>query len=168
MAQQSAQRTLFNPFRGTVYLTRGGYGHIFLLPDTTIAVKIAHRIVNGSAGEEARAAESLEILRRERAVYEALSAKRSHPNIVHYFLSTDMAIFLKFEPDNLERRLSRRMESPIPEEQEFRWIKEIASAAAWLESLDYFHGDLRPENILLDKTEHVKICDFGTDPEAGK
>lgn len=130
MAQQSAQRKLFNPFRGTIYLNRGGYGHIFLLPGTTIAVKIAHRIINGSAAEEARAAESLEILRRERAVYEALGAKPSHPNIVQYFLSTDMAIFLKFEPGNLERRLNRRMASPISEELQLCWIKGIASAAA--------------------------------------
>jgi serine/threonine protein kinase len=73
----------------------------------------------------------------------------------------DIAIFMKFEPDTLERRLSRRFETPIPEARQFRWIKEIASAASWLESLDYFHGDLRLENILLDETEHVKVCDFG-------
>ncbi|KAK3290798.1 kinase-like domain-containing protein [Chaetomium fimeti] len=159
--RQSAQRKLFNPFRGTVYLNRGGYGHIFRLADTGIVVKIAHRIVNSTASEEARAAENQEILRRERTLYEALANNPPHPNVVQYFLSTDIAIFMKFEPDNLERRLSRRFAAPIPEERQFRWIKEIASATSWLESIDYFHGDLRPENILLDETEHVKICDFG-------
>jgi serine/threonine protein kinase len=161
MAQKPGQRKLFNPFRGTVYLNRGGYGHIFRLPDTAIVVKIAHRIVNGTAGEETRVAENLEILRRESSLYGALATKPPHPNIVEYFLSTDIAIFMKFEPDNLERRLSRREATPIPEERQSRWIKEIVSAASWLETLDYFHGDLRPENILLDETEHVKLCDFG-------
>ncbi|GAB1312368.1 EKC/KEOPS complex subunit BUD32 [Madurella fahalii] len=78
-----------------------------------------------------------------------------------YFLSTDIAIFMKFEPDTLERRLSRRFATPIPEERQFYWIREIASATSWLESFDYFHGDLRPENILLDEAEHVKVWDFG-------
>ncbi|KAJ9143288.1 Kinase-like protein [Coniochaeta hoffmannii] len=167
MAQHPARRKLFNPFRGTVYLNRGGYGHIFRVADTAIVVKIAHRIINGTTGEEARAAENMEILRRERALYEALAAKPPHPNIVHYFLSTDIAIFMKFEPDTLERRLSCRFATPIPEERQFRWIKEIASAASWLERLDYFHGDLRPENILLDETEHVKLCDFGRAQKRG-
>lgn len=56
---------------------------------------------------------------------------------------------MKFVPDTLERRLSRRFETPISEGRQFRWAQEIASAASWLETLDYFHGDLRPENILL-------------------
>lgn len=147
MTPRSKQRKLFNPFRGTVYHNRGGYGHIFRVPETAIVVKIAHRVVNSTAREEARAAENLEILRRERVVYEALATKSPHPNIVHYFLSTDIAIFLKFEPDNLERRLSRHLETPISEEWQFCWIQEIASAATWLETLDYFHGDLRQKTF---------------------
>jgi serine/threonine protein kinase len=166
VAQESGQSKLLNPFRGTVYLNHGGYGHIFRLPDTALVVKIAHRIVNGTAGEETRAAENLEILQRESAVYDAQATKPPHPIIVEYFLSTDIAIFMKFEPDNL-KRLSRRSANPIPEERQFRWITQIASAASWLDTLDYFHGDLRPENILLDEAEHVKVCDFGRAQKRG-
>jgi serine/threonine protein kinase len=121
-------------------------------------VRIAHCILNGDKSEEARAAESLEILRQERALYEALATKPQHPNIVQCFLSTDIAIFMKFEPDNLERRLNRRLVTPISQEQQFHWAKEI---------LDYFHGDLRSENILLDEAEHVKVCDFGRAQKRG-
>jgi len=165
MAQN--RRTLYNPFLGVEYLDRGGYAHIFRLPSTEIVLKLSHRIVNGTAAEDKRAAESLEILRSERSVYDALKAYPTHPNIVQCFLSTDIAIFLKFEPDTLWKRLDRRADDPISDEQQFRWIREIASAATWLESLDYFHGDLRPENILLDATEHVKLCDFGRTSKRG-
>lgn len=82
-------------------------------------------------------------------------------------MSTYIAIFMKFEPNTLERRLSRRFATPILEKRQFCWIKEIASAASWLESLDYFHGDLRPENILLGEIEHVKVCDFGRAQKRG-
>ncbi|KAL2131888.1 hypothetical protein VTI74DRAFT_4473 [Chaetomium olivicolor] len=167
MARNSAQRKLFNPFYGVLYLNRGGYGHILRLADTPIVLKISHRIVNGTAANEARAAENLEILRRERALYEALAITPPHPNIVQYFLSTDIAIFMKFEPETLERRLSCQLATSLPAERQFRWIKKIASAASWLERLDYFHGDLRLESILLDETEQVKICDFGRPKKRG-
>ena len=109
----------------------------------------------------------MEILRGERNVYDVLRARPAHPNIVQYFLSTDVALFLKFEPDTLWKRLGRRADSPVPDEQQLRRVLEIASAAAWLERLDYFHGDLRPENILLDAAEHVKVCDFGRTAKGG-
>lgn len=127
MAKTSTERKLYNPFRGTIYLNRGGYGHIFQLADTAIVVKIAHRILNGVTAKKARAAENLEILRQERALYEALATKPQHPNIVLHFLSTDIAIFKNLKPDTLERRLSRRFAALIPEKQQLCWIKEIAT-----------------------------------------
>jgi hypothetical protein len=30
----------------------------------------------------------------------------------------------------------------------------------WLQSLDYFHGDLRPETILLDESEYLGILSY--------
>jgi hypothetical protein len=41
-----------------------------------------------------------------------------------------------------------------------RWIMELSSAAAWLESLGYVHTDIRPPNLLLDGQEHLKLTDF--------
>ncbi|KAH8912340.1 hypothetical protein BR93DRAFT_922306 [Coniochaeta sp. PMI_546] len=74
---------------------------------------------------------------------------------------------MKFEPETPETRLDRGLAVPIPEQRQFRWVQEIASATSWLESLDYFHGDLRPDNILLDTGEHVKLCDFGRASKRG-
>jgi serine/threonine protein kinase len=31
------------------------------------------------------------------------------------------------------------------------WMKDLAQGVAFLESLNFAHGDLRPENILLDR-----------------
>jgi hypothetical protein len=52
-----------------------------------------------------------------------------------------------------------------------RWMNDLAQAVAFLESLNLAHGDLRPENILLDRNR-LKLSDFdctakiGTDFEA--
>jgi serine/threonine protein kinase len=41
-----------------------------------------------------------------------------------------------------------------------RWLMELCNADAWLESLGYVHGDIRPPNLLLDSQEHLKLADF--------
>lgn len=40
-------------------------------------------------------------------------------------------------------------------------IAEIILALEYLHNEDISHRDLKPDNILLDKDYHVKICDFG-------
>jgi len=167
MTRQTTKRRLYNPFRGAEYLGHGGHGHIFRLPDTAIAVKIPHRILNGTSVEDARAAENLELVSKERSVIDTLATRPPHPNVVHYFMSTNFAIFMRLEPETLEQRLSRRSVDPIPEQRQFRWIREIVSASSWLGTFNYFHGDLRPENILLDEAEHAKLCDFGRTQKRG-
>ena len=137
-----------------------GYGHIFRLAETAIVVKIAHRIVNGSADDDARAAESLEILRRERALYERLATKPQHPNIAEYFLSTDVAIFIKFEPETLERRLSRRSAAPIPDDGNSAGSRRSQAPRPGSRALVTSMATCG-RKFLLDQTQHVKICDFG-------
>ena len=39
-------------------------------------------------------------------------------------------------------------------------MAELTDAIAWLESLGYVHGDIRPPNLLLDGNDHLKIIDF--------
>lgn len=46
------------------------------------------------------------------------------------------------------------------------WMKNIAEAAAFLETFNLAHGDLRPENILLDR-DRLKLSDFDCTAEIG-
>lgn len=46
------------------------------------------------------------------------------------------------------------------------WMNELAQAVAFLESLNLGHGDLRPENILLDR-DRLKLSDFDCAAEFG-
>lgn len=46
------------------------------------------------------------------------------------------------------------------------WINDIAQAVAFFESLNLAHGDLRPENILLDR-DRLKLSDFDCTAEIG-
>ncbi|KAM3516464.1 hypothetical protein NHJ13051_009889 [Beauveria bassiana] len=48
-----------------------------------------------------------------------------------------------------------------------QWATELAGAIAWLESLGVAHGDLRPDNILLDRHDHIKLADFDSVAKMG-
>ncbi|CZT13963.1 uncharacterized protein RAG0_17648 [Rhynchosporium agropyri] len=48
-----------------------------------------------------------------------------------------------------------------------QWIMELSSAVAWLESLGYAHTDIRPENLILDGKDHLKLTDFDTMEKIG-
>lgn len=46
------------------------------------------------------------------------------------------------------------------------WMNDLAQAVAFLESLNLIHGDIRPENILLDR-DQLKLSDFDWVAETG-
>lgn len=53
---------------------------------------------------------------------------------------------------------------PLPLRKE--WMNDLAQAVAFLETLNLAHGDLRPENILLDRNRQ-KLSDFDCTAEIG-
>ena len=57
----------------------------------------------------------------------------------------------------LNERLTRRSS----EEINFKWIRQMAAALAFLHSRRIVHRDLKADNVLLTATEDVKLADFG-------
>mgnify|MGYP002718608218 FL=1 len=53
---------------------------------------------------------------------------------------------------------------PLPLRKE--WMNDLAQAVAFLESLNLAHGDLRPENVLLDR-DRLKLSDFDCTAKIG-
>jgi serine/threonine protein kinase len=89
------------------------------------------------------------------------------------FLHFDSGNFLEYIPGfSLSERLQRHqirdpkstrvlsIQSLEPLSLRKTWMKALAEGIAWLESLGLAHGDLKPENVLVDKQDHVKIADF--------
>lgn len=159
------------PFKGYgskryEFIAVGGTGCIFSI-SANIVVKAALQFENPTDGHKHLAKCALEDFEYEKEVCKQLWTE-SHPNIVQGFLCTPNAIFMQRMSETLGARLAQQKERPISERLHHRWFKQIASATVWLEKLDYFHGDLRPPNILLDADDHVKLCDFGNATKRGQ
>lgn len=154
----------------------GGAISWVLMVDTRIVVKIPRE-------------PNLKGFAHEIKMYDILEAVTPCPDLMQSFLRHENGNFLPFASGgslaqrieaNLIRERKPHMVGKIrtpdrvlqilqtePKELVERWTMELSSAAAWLESLGFAHGDLRPENILLFDDDHLKLTDFDWMTEIG-
>ncbi|KZF20317.1 kinase-like protein [Xylona heveae TC161] len=124
-------------------------------------------------------------LAREKNVYmDIAKASRWHPNlhILQPCLCVPEGIFMPPMKCNLRKRLlaargekdeyfppiKLENQPPITSDKKARWVKQLIGALAWLESIGYAHGDLRPPNILLNHDDNVVLADFGSSARLGE
>ncbi|CAG8296044.1 unnamed protein product [Penicillium salamii] len=87
-----------------------------------------------------------------------------HPHIARLYevVVTESLVWLVLEycpGDELYNYLLRH--GPLPAEKVKRIFTQLVGAVAYVHSKSCVHRDLKLENILLDKQENVKLCDFG-------
>jgi atypical protein kinase C zeta type len=109
----------------------------------------------------------------ENRVFDKLDCHLYCPHLVYSFVRLRNINFMQLIPGgNLEMRLRARQRRHSATGQVLevdaiearpliqRWMKELTSAGAWLESHGLAHGDIRPSNLLLDAGDHLKLADF--------
>ncbi|RDW63241.1 Serine protein kinase [Aspergillus mulundensis] len=154
-------------FPGVHWVWRGGMSYVYEV-HPLIVVKVPR------PGEDKK-----DRFREEVKIYELLSRHPPCPFLVHCFLYSEDGIFLEYMRDislayckqfnmvrDPETRVvtSVRYMEPLPLRK--RWMNDLAQGVAFLESLNLAHGDLRAENILLDR-DRLKIADFDYTAEFG-
>ncbi|ODH45060.1 CAMK/CAMKL/MARK protein kinase [Paracoccidioides brasiliensis] len=87
-----------------------------------------------------------------------------HPHIARLYevIVTEKLVWLALEycpGDELYNYLIRN--GPMPLEKVQRIFAQLVGAVSYVHSKSCVHRDLKLENILLDKHENVKLCDFG-------
>lgn len=115
---------------------------------------------------------------RENAIYDELEQHQPSPYVLQSILRRPLVNFLPAMKASLEQQIKSnrgQLLSPAdigipcaePPLMAKRWVTELAGAVAWLESLGYAHGDLRPPNILVTETDHIKLADFDSVSKIG-
>lgn len=57
--------------------------------------------------------------------------------------------------------LRQRLRSPVEEtDLENQWMLGIAEGLQFLHAQGVLHGDVRCQNILIDRSQQAKLCDF--------
>lgn len=54
-----------------------------------------------------------------------------------------------------------KSKGPLSEESSCRFFLQLCAAVQYLHSLNVTHRDLKCENLLLDRNNNIKVCDFG-------
>jgi serine/threonine protein kinase len=146
------------PLSAYRFLSLGATGWVYQIDDD-IVLKYAR-------------AERSEAFARESKTYDIFEKHNPCPYVVQSFLRLPNANFLAFlSGGSLEKRL--RANQRRNERNEFlgvlktepiqtieRWVMDLCGAVAWIESLGLVHGDLRPDNLLIDGVDHLKLVDF--------
>lgn len=63
------------------------------------------------------------------------------------------------EGETLRDLVTRR--GPLPEKEAIRIFRELCDAVSYIHRQGFIHGNLHPENILIDKAGHARVTDHG-------
>jgi serine/threonine-protein kinase len=145
-------------------LGKGTYGQVFYAedikfePPRTVAVKLLHpQFLSDN--------QSREDVRREASVL----ARFHHPNILRvsdFEISSEMAYIVTdfAEGGSLANKIKPEAGAPpvpLPLNEVIYYLEQIASALDEAHNLGLIHRDIKPLNILLDRSGRPLLADFG-------
>nr|XP_001399085.2 protein kinase [Aspergillus niger CBS 513.88] len=143
-------RTVGNYTLGRL-IGKGSFGKVYLA---------SHKLTNGSKVVLKSSSKEDRNLAREIHHHRQFL----HPHIARLYevIVTEKLVWLVLEycpGDELYNYLLRH--GPLPVDKVKRIFTQLVGAVAYVHSKSCVHRDLKLENILLDKHENVKLCDFG-------
>ncbi|HET8570241.1 MAG TPA: serine/threonine-protein kinase [Candidatus Limnocylindria bacterium] len=138
-------------------LGSGGSSQVYLAHDSQLGREVAIKVLDDSASAQ-------EDLKRLFAKEGRALAQLSHPNIVavHDVGEVDGRPYIvmeRVEAASLKQRIERT--GPLPVGDAIRLAVEVAAGLEAAHARGIIHADLKPSNVLLDRDDHAKICDFG-------
>jgi protein kinase-like protein len=155
--QRRLQQALGQEFTVGPMLGQGGFAAVFRARDNALNRDVAVKVLDVELAPSAVAAERF--LREAQTV-----ARLEHPHIVPiYKVGRQEAIFYIImrciDGPSLGQLLETQKRLPVGDAA--RIARQVADALAYAHSREIVHRDIKPDNILLDKSGHVLVTDFG-------
>jgi len=155
--QKRLQQALGPEFTVGPLLGQGGFAAVFRAHDNTLNRDVAVKVLDVELAPSHNVA--------ERFLHEAQTVARlEHPHIVPiYKVGRQKEIFYIImrciDGPSLSQLLDTQKKLSIGDAA--RISRQVADALAYAHSHDIVHRDIKPDNILLDKSGHVLVTDFG-------
>jgi len=155
--QKRLQQALGQEFTVGPLLGQGGFAAVFRARDNVLNRDVAVKVLDVERAPEAVVA--------ERFIREAQTVARlEHPHIVPiYKVGRQEEIFyliMRFiDGPSLGQFLDSQKRLEIGDAA--RIARQVADALAYAHTHEIVHRDIKPDNILLDRSGHVLVTDFG-------
>ena len=148
--------TIISHYKILEKLGKGGMGVVYKAHDSSLDRTVALKFLP----EEANLSEQ-ESQRFEREAQAA--ARLNHPNIctIHSFDEHEGQAFLVMEyvEGSTLRELIRN--GPLPVDRALDYAVQIAKALAKAHDAGIIHRDIKPDNIMVNSEDQIKVMDFG-------
>jgi len=131
-------------------------GEVFLAEDTSLHRQVALKFLPSEMQQDATA--------HKRFIREARSAAAlDHPYICHIneVAESDGQDFIAMEYVDGRSLKDRLEQGPLPPEDALPIAIEVVEALEAAHDKGIIHRDIKPANIMLTKTGHAKVMDFG-------
>ena len=137
-------------------LGEGGMGTVFKAHDTESNATVAIKFLDPRYKKDS---ESFRRFQREAVA----TQKLEHPNIVRSLTSGESKGVSYLVMEYVDGTpLSLVLENgAMEEERVVKLILQTANALQYAHENGFVHRDIKPDNILLNKEDEIKICDFG-------
>src|SRR5882757_6423228 len=155
--QPRLQHALGQEFTVGPLLGEGGFAAVFRARDNVLNRDVAVKVLNVELAPERVVAERF--LREAQTV-----ARLEHPHIVPiYKVGRQEEIFYIImrciDGPSLRQLLETQKKLSVGDAA--RIARQVADALAYAHTHEIVHRDIKPDNILLDKSGHVLVTDFG-------
>ncbi|XP_028402850.1 serine/threonine-protein kinase PDIK1L-like [Dendronephthya gigantea] len=138
-------------------LGAGGFGEVYLVTDVKTHVKFALKKIKCGSNDDL-----------ENVMQELKSmSKLKHHNIMAMYETRCKQkddfwaeIYMIFEYC-CGGTLNDRLDKPSSKALDVKWMQQLSEAVAYIHALELVHRDLKPDNVLMDANDNVKIGDFG-------
>ncbi len=155
---------LDNRYQVLAFIGRGGMADVYSARDLKTNQAIALKFLRDDLAEDRIFRRRF---RREAKVLERLR----HPNIIAYHgfeESGDLAFIVAeyVDGESLRRKL-RRLKNPLTIGQALGLLGQVCEALEYAHSVGIYHCDIKPANIIIERTGRILVADFGIARMAG-
>src|SRR5712671_3320197 len=155
--QKRLQQALGQEFTVGPLLGQGGFAAVFRARDNTLNRDVAVKVLDVELAPSSTVAERF--LREAQTV-----ARLEHPHIVPIYKvgrQGEVLYIIMRCIDGLSLRHLLEQHQKLSIGDAARIARQVADALAYAHSHDIVHRDIKPDNVLLDKSGHVLVTDFG-------